>query len=140
MLNRIGLLARRAVGRGARPAADEAAFLRVARQSFVQLQAAWDRGDLAALAALTTGPLLDDLREGLAARGGEPNRTDVLTLDARLLSVEELPGAFIASVEFSGLIRERLDDGASPFRELWLLARPKSAEPGWRLARVQALG
>lgn len=114
-------------------------FLRVARQSFVSLQAAWDAADLSALAALTTEPLLDELRDQLAARGPEPNRTEVLTLDARLLDLQELSEAFVASVEFSGLIRERLDDRAAPFRELWLLAKLKSAGPGWRLARVQAL-
>ena len=37
-------------------------------------------------------------------------------------------------------ISERIDAGAAPFRELWLLANPKSSvDAGWRLARVQAL-
>jgi predicted lipid-binding transport protein (Tim44 family) len=115
-------------------------FLRVARLSFVRLQAAWDAADLQALSALTTGPLAAELREELEARGPGENRTEVLTLDARLLAIEELAEAYIASVEFSGLIRERLDDGAEPFRELWMLARLKAAGgPGWQLARVQAL-
>lgn len=115
-------------------------FLRIARLSFVKLQAAWDAADLPALAALTTEPLAAELREELEARGPGPNRTEVLTLDARLLAMEELSEAYIASVEFSGLIREQLDAGAAPFRELWMLARLKSAAgPGWRLARVQAL-
>lgn len=115
-------------------------FLRVARLSFVRLQAAWDAADLPALQSLTTGPLAAELQEELEARGPGENRTEVLTLDARLLAMEELAEAYIASVEFSGLIRERLDDGAAPFRELWMLARLKAAGgPGWRLARVQAL-
>jgi predicted lipid-binding transport protein (Tim44 family) len=134
---------RRAAGASAR---DVDEFLRVARLSFVRLQAAWDAADLQALAALTTGPLAAELREELEARPPGPNRTEVLTLDARLLAMEELNGACIASVEFSGLIRERLDAGAAPFRELWMLARLNAAHaagaaavPGWRLARVQAL-
>lgn len=128
---------RRAAGASAR---DVDEFLRVARLSFVKLQAAWDAADLQALAALTTGPLAAELREELEARPPGPNRTEVLTLDARLLAMEELNGACIASVEFSGLIRERLDAGAAPFRELWMLARLNSTPvPGWRLARVQAL-
>jgi predicted lipid-binding transport protein (Tim44 family) len=114
-------------------------FLRVARQSFVRMQAAWDAADLRALAALTTEQLLVDLQDQLAARGPGPNCTEVLKLDARLLGIEEMAEAFVASVEFSGLIRERLDDGAAPFRELWLLANLKTAGRGWRLARVQAL-
>ena len=120
---------------------DVEGFLRVARLSFVRMQAAWDAADLPALAALTTEPLLADLQDQLAARGPGPNRTEVLSLEARLLDIEELPDAFVASVEFSGLICERHGDGALPFRELWLLASLKAAtDRGWRLARVQALG
>jgi len=123
------------------PCAELDDFLAVARQSFVRMQAAWDAADLPALSALTTEPLLADLREQLDARGPGPNRTEVLSLDARLLALEELQEAFIASVEFSGLIREQLDGGcAAPFRELWLLANLKAADRGWQLARVQALG
>jgi predicted lipid-binding transport protein (Tim44 family) len=130
---RLGRRRRAAAG----PDVDE--FLRVARQSFVRLQQAWDAADLAALAALTTEPLLDELRDQLAERGPGPNHTEVLALDARLLDLQELNEAFVASVEFSGLIRERLDDGAAPFRELWMLAKIKSAGRGWQLARVQSL-
>lgn len=156
MLARIGRLKRRMVGRvtaaqqrrseRARDGAprprrrDVEAFLSVARQSFIRLQAAWDDADMQALSVLTTDQLLDDLREQLASRGPGPNRTEVLRLDARLLALEEMRDAFVASVEFSGLIRERLEDHAAPFRELWLLAKPKLADHGWQLARVQALG
>jgi predicted lipid-binding transport protein (Tim44 family) len=122
-----------------RRAHDVEDLLHVARQSFVQLQAAWDRADLLALGSLTTGPLLEELRSQLEARGPSPNHTEVLSLDARLLGVEELREAFVASVEFSGVIRERIEDGAAPFRELWLLANVKADGRGWQLARVQSL-
>jgi predicted lipid-binding transport protein (Tim44 family) len=115
-------------------------FLAVARQSFVQMQAAWDRADLSALGQLTTEPLLEDLRHQLQERGPGPNLTEVVSLNARLLGFEELHEAYVASVEFSGFIRERADDTrAAPFRELWLLANFKAADRGWRLARVQSL-
>lgn len=126
-------------GHAALKAAQVEDLLRVARQSFVELQAAWDRGDVGALRQLTTEPLLEDLRDQLAQRGPAPNRTEVVRLDARLLALDELHEAFVASVEFSGLIREQKDAGASPFRELWLLANVKAAGRGWQLARVQSL-
>jgi len=113
--------------------------LQLARLSFVQFQAAWDRADLQTLSALATAPLLEDLRSQLAQRGPGPNHTEVLQVEARLLALEELREAFVASVEFSGLIRERLDDAAAPFRELWLLANVKTAGRGWQLAQVQSL-
>ena len=118
---------------------DAAEVLRLARLSFVQFQAAWDRADLQCLAALATAPLLEDLRRQLAERGPGPNHTEVLQVEARLLALEELREAFVASVEFSGLIRERLDAAAAPFREVWLLADVKAAGRGWQLAQVQSL-
>ena len=113
--------------------------LQLARLSFVQFQAAWDRADLQSLSALATAPLLEDLRSQLEQRGPGPNHTEVLQVEARLLALEEMREAFVASVEFSGLIRERLDDAAAPFRELWLLANVKTAGRGWQLAQVQSL-
>jgi predicted lipid-binding transport protein (Tim44 family) len=138
---------RRQPGAGVPPGLDVEQFLRLARLSFVHLQAAWDAADLPTLERLTTGPLLAELREQLQARGGEFNRTDVLDLQARLLAFEELREAFVASVEFSGLIREGEGAAASEFRELWLLTRlkpgtavaPSPPPEAWQLAQVQAL-
>ncbi|MGC4077085.1 MAG: TIM44-like domain-containing protein [Rubrivivax sp.] len=148
MLSRLARLKRRVApqrhpGRAATPIAaadpDVEAFLRVARASFVKLQAAWDAADLGALAAITTEDLLAELREQLEVRGPGPNRTEVLALEARLLGLDEVGEGLVASVEFSGWIRERLEERAAPFRELWLLANLKSAGRGWQIARVQAL-
>jgi predicted lipid-binding transport protein (Tim44 family) len=142
VLTRLARLRRRvAMRRRGAPAAspDVEAFLHVARQSFVRMQAAWDEADLPALETLTTANLLEELRWQLEQRGPAPNHTEVIKLEARLLSMEELREAFVASVEFTGVIREQLETGAAPFRELWLLANLKSAGRGWRLARVQSL-
>ncbi len=114
-------------------------LLQLARSSFMRLQAAWDRADLTSLHELATATLMDDLRDQLALRGPGPNCTEVLQLRARLLSLDDLQEALLASVEFSGLIREHRQAEAAPFRELWMLASVKSAGPGWKLARVQAL-
>lgn len=114
-------------------------LLTLARATFVQMQAAWDRADLHALGRLATGPLLEELRCQLQERGPAENRTEVVSLKARLLSMDDLRDAQVASVEFSGLIQEDPEFAAAPFRELWLLANVKAADHGWRLARVQAL-
>ena len=143
MLKRLQRLRRRAapwrLHRRGPIGTDVEEVLQLARLSFVQFQAAWDRADLQSLSALATAPLLEDLRSQLAQRGPGPNHTEVLQVEARLLALEELREAFVASVEFSGLIRERLDDAAAPFRELWLLANVKTAGRGWQLAQVQSL-
>lgn len=113
--------------------------LRLARLSFLEMQAAWDRSDLDAMMALTAPPLLEDLRSQLAQRRPGHHHTEVLKLRARLLALEDLHEAFVASVEFSGLIREETDAPACRFKELWLLANVKSTDRGWQLAQVQAL-
>jgi hypothetical protein len=111
------------------------------RCQFVQLQAAWDVRDLPTLSALTTPQMLEEFcfEWPGAAPACASSRTDVLTLDAVLLGFEELAGTQLASVEFSGLIREAADRGATPFRELWMLAKSNDDGSRWKLARHQAL-
>jgi len=116
-----------------------AEVLEAARSRFLRLQAAWDAGDVQTLGHLTTPDMLQELLPVLRNRLGGPSRTDVITLHATLLDIEELGAAWLASVEFSGLIRESAEQGAVPFRELWMLAAAKDGAPSWRLARQQAL-
>jgi len=116
-----------------------AEVLEAARSRFLRLQAAWDAGDVQTLGHLTTPDMLQELLPVLRNRLGGPSRTDVITLHATLLDVEELGAAWLASVEFSGLIRESAEQGAVPFRELWMLAAAKDGARSWRLARQQAL-
>ena len=116
----------------------ERALLCAARDQFLRLQAAWDGADLEALRRLTTEGMFDELLEQLPERGPGPNRTDVLALEAHLISHETLGALELASIEFSGLVRESAERGAVPFREVWMLARQPS-DGAWRLARQQAL-
>jgi hypothetical protein len=118
---------------------DGEAVLDAARGRFMRLQAAWDAGDVSTLQSLTTPEMLEELLHVLTARGAASSRTDVITLHAELLGLEELSAAYLASVEFSGLIRESAERGAVPFRELWMLACMKDGAPSWRLARQQSL-
>jgi predicted lipid-binding transport protein (Tim44 family) len=120
-------------------AVNGAEVLEAARSRFLRLQAAWDAGDVQALGHLTTPDMLQELLLVLGNRVGGPSRTDDITLHATLLDIEEFGAAWLASVEFSGLIRESAEQGAVPFRELWMLAAAKDGAPSWRLARQQAL-
>jgi len=114
--------------------------LDAARARFMRLQAAWDAADVSALRSLTTPEMLEELLHVLTARESRTSRTDVISLHAELLGLEELGAAYLASVEFSGLIRESAEQGEVPFRELWMLAGTKDdGVPSWRLARQQAL-
>jgi predicted lipid-binding transport protein (Tim44 family) len=59
-------------------------------------------------------------------------------IEAHLLGIEETADEYLASVEFSGMIREDASAGPSPFREVWNMTKPISGG-GWLVAGVQAL-
>ena len=106
---------------------------------FIQMQAAWDACDIAALRDMTTDTMLRELCLELPAAGETPNCTHVVTLQTELLGFERLASACVASVAFSGLMRESAEGGAVPFRELWLLTRSNDDKATWKLARQQTL-
>ena len=109
---------------------DADGFLDAAKRNFVTLQDAWDRADITMLRSMMTDGMVGEIRQQLAERethtGGQPNKTEVVMLDAKLLGIEELPDAYLASVEFSGMIREDMSSGPSPFREVWNMTKPTS--------------
>ena len=121
------------------PGLAPAPLLHELRTRFVLLQAAWDAGEVSALRALVTSHMFDQLCESWPGGSACGNRTDVVTLHAELRGFEELGDNHLVTVEFSGLIRESDQQGAAPFRELWMLARPKHGGLDWKLARQQAL-
>ena len=122
---------------------DADGFLEACKKNFTTLQDAWDRSDIQSLRAMMTDEMLDQIKAQLADReshtGGVSNKTDVVMLNAQLLGIEELSESYMASVEFSGMIREDASAGASPFREVWNMTKPRNGGGGWLVAGVQAL-
>ena len=122
---------------------DAEGFLKASKANFVTLQDAWDRSDIQNLRAMMTDDMLEQIRTQLADReshtGGVTNKTEVVMLNAQLLGIEELSDTYMASVEFSGMIREDASVSASPFREVWNMTKPRSGSGGWLVAGVQAL-
>lgn len=122
---------------------DTEGFLLACKRNFVSLQFAWDHADLSALRAFMTDEMLGEITTQLAERdthtGSPVNVTEVVMLDARLLGIEETAVDYLASVEFSGMIRENPSSGPAPFREVWNMSKPKDGSAGWLVAGVQAL-
>lgn len=122
---------------------DAEGFLAAAKRNFVTLQDAWDRSDVATLRSMMTDEMVGEIKSQLAEReaqqDGQPNQTDVVTLEAQLLGIEDLGDGYMASVEFTGIIREQPSAGPSPFREVWNMTKPKAGSSGWLVAGVQAL-
>lgn len=121
---------------------DTEGFIKAAKANFITLQAAWDKSDINSLRAMMTDGMLAEIKTQLSERethtGAQPNQTDVQALDARLLGIEELPEEYLASVEFTGMIREEANASPTPFREVWNMTKTKSGG-GWLVAGVQAL-
>jgi predicted lipid-binding transport protein (Tim44 family) len=122
---------------------DSEGFLKAAKANFVTLQAAWDRSDIASLRAMMTDSMLGEIQAQLAERekltGSTPNLTEVVMIEAHLLGIEELADEYMASVEFSGMIKEEPSAGPAPFREVWNMTKGKTGGSGWLVAGVQAL-
>ena len=70
-------------------------------------------------------------------RGSAAQQTDVVTLNAELLEVVTEGNRHVASVHFSGMIREVAGAAAVPFDEVWNLAKPVSGDKGWVIAGIQ---
>ena len=120
---------------------DAEGFLKACKANFITLQDAWDRSDIQNLRAMMTDDMLEQMKTQLTDReshtGGVSNKTEVVMLNAQLLGIEELTDVYMASVEFSGMIREDAS-GPSPFREVWNMTKPRTGG-GWLVAGVQAL-
>ena len=116
---------------------DSEAFVRNAKVYFVRLQDAWDRGNSNDIREFTTPEMFAEVKLDIDSRGTQPNRTDVVQLNADILGVEERGTESLASVRFHGLIRETEGAAAEPFIEIWNLSKQKYGNEGWLLAGIQ---
>jgi predicted lipid-binding transport protein (Tim44 family) len=118
---------------------DTEGFLRHAKGSFIRLQAAWDRGDLADLREFTSPEVFAELQLQIQERGGQPDFTEVVSIDAQLLGIETTERDYFASVQFDGMIRNAPGAPAEPYVEVWNLAKPLNGTGGWVLAGIQQI-
>jgi predicted lipid-binding transport protein (Tim44 family) len=121
------------------PGFDTPGFLRHAKTYFIRLQAAWDKADINDIREFTSPEMFGELRLQLQERGASSNNTDVVSLEADLLGVETTDHDYLASVRFSGMIKEEQNAPAQPFAEIWNLSKPLAGQGGWVLAGIQQL-
>lgn len=115
---------------------DTASFLATAKAQFVQIQAVWDSGDLDKLREYMTDDLIAEVKPEILTRN-EGNVTEVVLLNAELLGIEAVSGGHLASVRYSGMLREAKDAEAFRFEEVWNLYKGENA--GWLLAGIQQI-
>ncbi|MDP2825868.1 MAG: TIM44-like domain-containing protein [Sulfuritalea sp.] len=116
---------------------DVEGFLRQAKLSFVRLQAANDRGDMDDIREFTSPEMFAEIRLQHQERGGRAQETDVMQLNAELLEVVTEDNRHIASVHFSGQLREEANAAPEAFAEVWHLVKPTDGSRGWNVAGIQ---
>ena len=116
---------------------DAAGFSRNAKVNFIRLQAASDIGNLDDIREFTTPEMFAELKMELAERGGAAQHTDVVSIEADVIDVEEGADRYVVSVRFTGMIREEAGAAAESFSEVWHLVKPRQGAGGWLLAGIQ---
>ena len=116
---------------------DVEGFLRQAKLNFVRLQAANDRGDMDDIRQFTSPEVFAEIKMQYQERGNKSQETDVMQLNAELLEVVTEDGRHIASVHFSGQLREETSAAPEAFAEVWHLAKPVDGSRAWNVAGIQ---
>lgn len=115
---------------------DAEEFLRGAKMAYNRFQAAWDSRDLNDIAQFASPAVMDAVRQQLAEET-EPSKTEILLVNAQLLSVVNEDKEQRAQVYFDVLMRERPDQPTpSNVREIWHFVRELDGGT-WKLDGIQ---
>lgn len=113
-------------------------FIRNAKASFIRLQAAHDRGDINEIRDYTTPEMLAEISQQIQERGNAQQKSEVMFIDARLLEVETTADMAIASVRFTGQLRELPNGEPEAFDEIWHVQKDlKDPDAAWLLTGIQ---
>jgi len=116
---------------------DAAAFAGNAKTQFLALQAANDARDLGRLRDYLTPEMFDIVRAEIAERGDAPQNTEVFGLEAQVLAVAEEDSRYVASVRFTGSVRDQHGAVPDDLDEIWHLTKPRTGLGGWVIAGIQ---
>jgi predicted lipid-binding transport protein (Tim44 family) len=113
-------------------------FLREAKKQFLRLQDANDRGDINDIREYVTPEMFAELSMQIRERNGKSNVTEVVTLNAEIADVVTEGDLAIASVRFSGMIREEANGPAEAFSEIWHIQKSQSqSNATWFISGIQ---
>jgi predicted lipid-binding transport protein (Tim44 family) len=126
-----------AAAAGRFPAGFEAEqFARHAKTNFARLQQANDRRDLSTMRDYMTPGLYAAIVAGLDPIG-PVQHTEIVSLDADVVEVVTENDRHIASVRFTGALRDQADPAAETFDEIWHLEKPANGTSGWLISGIQ---
>ena len=112
-------------------------FLRSAKTSFIRLQAANDRKDLNDIREYTTPEMFAEISMQIQERDNTPQITDVLAINSELLEVANEGDLAIASVRFTGQLREN-NGTPETVDEIWHVQKNlRDDKSVWLLSGIQ---
>lgn len=116
---------------------DVAGFERNAKVNFIRLQAANDAGNLDDIRQFTTSEMFAELKLEMAERGTAVQKTDVVSIKAEVIEVDEDADRYLVSVHFTGVIRDGTNEPDESFDEIWHLMKSRQGSSGWVLSGIQ---
>ena len=116
---------------------DTAGFERNAKVNFIRLQAANDAGDLNDIRQFTTPEMFAEIKLELADRGTAPQKTDVVSVQAEVIEVDEDADRYLVSVRFKAVIRDDATALDEAIDEVWHLMKSRQGNSGWVLSGIQ---
>lgn len=115
------------------------AFLRSAKTTFIRLQAANDRKDLDDIREYTTPEMFAEISMQMQERDNSPQKTDVIAINGELLEVANEGDIAIASVRFTGQLREN-NGTPENVDEIWHVQKNlRDDKSVWLLAGIQQI-
>ncbi|TFW70082.1 transporter [Methylotenera oryzisoli] len=114
-------------------------FLRSAKASFIRLQAANDRKDINDVREYTTPEVFAEISMQMQERGSDVQTTEIVAINAELLEVANEDTYVIASVRFTGQMREN-NGPLESIDEVWHIQKDTTnSQEKWLLAGIQQL-
>jgi predicted lipid-binding transport protein (Tim44 family) len=116
---------------------DTAGFERNAKVNFIRLQAANDAGNLDDIRQFITPEMFAELKMEMGERGSATQKSDVVSINAEVIEVDEDSDRYLVSVRFTGVIRDDSGEPDDSFDEIWHLMKARQGNAGWVLSGIQ---
>jgi predicted lipid-binding transport protein (Tim44 family) len=118
------------------PGFDAEQFARHAKTNFARLQEANDKRDVSTMRDYMTPGLFAAINAQIDPMG-VVQHTEIINLDAEVIEVVTENSVHIASVRFTGSLRDKADPQAESFDEIWHLEKPLDGSSGWLISGIQ---
>jgi predicted lipid-binding transport protein (Tim44 family) len=115
---------------------DAEQFARHAKVNFTRLQQANDKRDVSTMRDYMTPELYAAITAALDPMGVAQS-TEITSLDAEVVEVVSENNKHIASVRFTGAMRDKASAETESFDEIWHLEKPLDGSSGWLISGIQ---